>query len=116
MLPEAFQTVTADFPLEHVHRGAAVGNGYLGLSIWGGGDTLFITPGCAALWDHQGGTQWTPDQNYKDICSLLEKKDGEALKRLFTRPEIRPSLLPLCRIVLKVPALKNVTLDLRDLP
>ena len=35
MLPEEYEVFSVDLPLEHVHTGLAIGNGVLGLSVWG---------------------------------------------------------------------------------
>ena len=80
MLPDQFQTFAAEFPLEHVHAGVAAGNGFLGLSVWGEGDTVNVTVSSSSLWDHQGGEIWSPDQSYKNICAALAKQDENRMK------------------------------------
>ncbi|MBO5793191.1 MAG: hypothetical protein J6S54_12070, partial [Lentisphaeria bacterium] len=59
--------VKRNFPLPRIQTGAVLGNSYLGVMVWGGGSTLNISLGCAALWDHRGGMEWTEKQNLKDI-------------------------------------------------
>ena len=51
------------YPMPHVHCGTTLGNGLLGLSVWGGDNRLNITVGVASLWDHRGGVHWSPRQN-----------------------------------------------------
>ena len=71
------------FPLVSIQSGAVLGNSYLGCMVWGGGNSLNITLGCAALWDHRGGMEWTARQNLADIHALLLKNDLEGMRELF---------------------------------
>lgn len=117
-----FPEVSHYFPLPHVHQGTTLGNGYLGLSVWGEGRTLNITVGCSGLWDHRGGMRWTAKQNYPDIRAALEAHDMKRIKEIF-RPDTesvpgmpsRPSLIPLGRIVVELDGeLERVVLNLAD--
>ena len=114
MLHEKNKWVSAKFPLEHVQTGIAIGNGYLGLSVWGCGDTVNVTVGCSALWDHQGGETWQPEQSYKNVCEALANQDIARLRQLFPTPPIQPSVIPLARIVLNLKLPSKVTLSLAD--
>ena len=99
--------IKRNFPLPRIQTGAVLGNSFLGVMVWGGGSVCNISLGCAALWDHRGGMEWTSKQNLKDIHALLLKKDLEGMRELF-RPStarqpgqpLRPSLVPAGRITL----------------
>lgn len=87
-----------------------LGNGYLGLYLWGAGNVLRLTVGCAALWDHRGGLLWSARQNYPDIKAALEAKDVDRLKAIFapttpldTNQPARPSIVPVGRIEVTLP-------------
>ena len=101
--------VTKEFPLPRIQTGAVLGNSYLGVLVWGGGDTLDVSFGCSALWDHRGGMEWSPKQNLRDIHTALLRKDAAAIKEMFRadtedvpgQPR-RPSLIPVGRAVLRL--------------
>lgn len=114
MLPVKYEKVSAEFPLNHAQTGLAVGNGALGLSVWGEKGVVNITVGATALWDHQGGNLWQKDQTYKNFCEALEKRDGARIRQMFKRPAVQPSTVPLARIVLPFPGAERVTLSLKD--
>ncbi len=114
MLLKKYETVSAEFPLEHVQMGTAVGNGYLGLSVWGSGDTVNITVGCSALWDHQGGERWRPDQSYANVCGALAARDEKRIREIFPRPSLMPSVIPLARIEVALKSARRVVLSHRD--
>lgn len=101
---------TRDFPHRQCHEGAMLGNGWLGLYVWGEGRALKLTLGCANLWDHRGGLTWSAKQNYTDIRKALEAGDEAAIKAMFytnmeTQPgqPARPSIIPLGRVELTLP-------------
>ena len=114
MLPDKFRTQTVELPLEHTQTGLAIGNGYLGLSVWGTDGKINITPGCTALWDHRGGEVWQEDQTYSNVCEALGNKDIDRITELFKRPELNPSVMPIGRIVLDLPDAESVTLSIAD--
>ena len=60
---------TREFPLPEQQQGAMLGNGLLGAQLWGEDNLLNMSIGCAALWDHRGGLEWTPEQNL--FCDSL---------------------------------------------
>ena len=100
-------TVKRFFPLDRVHKGAELGNGHTGEIIWGYGNTLNITIGCANLWDHRGGMEWKSHQNFNAIRSLLEAGDINKVKALFAEQPVgdikRPTLLPAGRLTITLP-------------
>lgn len=100
-------TVKREFPLDTIQSGAMLGNGKTGVTIWGGGNRLNITLGCADLWDHRGGMEWTPEQSFKNVRAALESKDEAGMKELFAPNQTgtikRPSLIPVGRLVITLP-------------
>ena len=103
------KTVEWDFPREGgCHEGLAFADGITGVLVWGGGDTIKLTVGRGDLWDHRGGYEWMESQNYSNIVSLVQSGAKDALYALFHKEtpadEPRnPCMLPLGRIVLKIP-------------
>ena len=97
------RTYEWDFPLPRTHTGMLQGNGTFGVMIWGEGSLLTLTLGRADFWDRRGGLEWSPQQTYSTIRSLLEEGDEPGLKKLFEdgdRPSgipRRPSVLPVGR-------------------
>ncbi|PVY35192.1 glycosyl hydrolase family 95 catalytic domain-containing protein [Victivallis vadensis] len=114
MLQKEYESFSADLPLEHVHTGLAIGNGLLGLSVWGEAGTINITLGCASLWDHRGGELWKQEQRYDNVCRALAAKDEKRMGELFPWSKFNPSVIPLARIVLPLPGAERVKLSLAD--
>ncbi len=98
-----------DFPREGgCHEGLAFADGVTGVLVWGGGDTVKLTIGRGDMWDHRGGYKWMVSQNYSNIVSLVQSGAKDELYALFRKDtppnEPRnPCMLPLGRIMLKVP-------------
>ena len=108
-----------DFPrMGSCHEGIAFGDGKTGVLVWGGGDEIRLTVGRSDLWDHRGGYSWTPEQNYTNIVAAVHSGDKDRLYGLFKKDTPKgqprnPYMLPLGRVVIKVPGktLKRGTLD-----
>ena len=100
-------TVSKFFPLETIASGAMLGNGRTGVILWGAGNTLNLSIGCADLWDHRGGMSWSNAHNFADICKALKSGDPEAVRRIFAAQKVggfsRPSLIPVGRVVITLP-------------
>ncbi len=79
-------TLEWDFPIARPHAGALLGNGKLGLMIWGKRNRLNITIGRPGFWDHRGGNDFTLRTNYQDVKKLLESKDEAGLRKAFETP------------------------------
>ena len=98
-----------DFPrMGSCHEGMAFADGVTGVLVWGGGDTINLTVGRADLWDHRGGYPWTDEQSYTNIVSAVQRGDRDRLYGLFKKvtpagEPRNPYMLPLGRIVIKVP-------------
>ena len=97
------------FPrLGSCHEGMAFSDGVTGVLVWGGGDEIRLTIGRADLWDHRGGYEWTAAQSYTNIVAAVESGDTERLMALFKKETPKgqprnPYMLPLGRVVLKIP-------------
>ncbi len=108
-----------DFPrMGSCHEGIAFGDGKTGFLVWGGGDEIRLTVGRSDLWDHRGGYSWMPEQNYTNIVAAVHSGDKGRLYGLFKKETPKgeprnPYMLPLGRVVIKVPGktLKRGTLD-----
>ena len=98
-----------EFPrLGSCHEGMAFSDGVTGVLVWGGGDEIRLTIGRADLWDHRGGYEWTSAQSYTNIVAAVESGDTERLMALFKKETPKgqprnPYMLPLGRVVLKIP-------------
>lgn len=93
------------FPLVRTHAGMLLGNGTLGVMVWGEGNVLRLTIGRADFWDHRGGTAWTERMNYREIRRLLEAGDEAGIRAIFAAPDRPgepgfPTVLPIGRVEL----------------
>ena len=59
-----------NFPLPRVHAGIELGNGVLGLSVWGD-ECLHLTIGRTGFWDHRGATSFARSITYSQMRELL---------------------------------------------
>ena len=118
-LPVAALAVTWEFPRTgSCHEGMPFADGVTGVLVWGGGDTINLTIGRSDLWDHRGGYPWLPSQSYTNIVAAVQSGDKDRLYGLFTKvtPDGEPRnpyMLPLGRVVIKVPGrtIASGTLD-----
>ena len=99
---------TREFPLPEQQQGAMLGNGLLGAQLWGEDNLLNMSIGCAALWDHRGGLEWTPEQNFEFIKKSVAAGDLESIKKVFASKTVaggvtRPTLIPCGRVVIHLP-------------
>jgi alpha-L-fucosidase 2 len=106
------------FPLPSCHEGVLLGNGLMGVLVWGHAHTLRLTIGRADFWDHRGGLPWSAAMTYPAIRKLLESHDEPGLRALFeSAPQdpARPTLLPVGRLDLTLPGeLASARLSLRS--
>src|SRR4028118_1345885 len=77
-----------DFPLPRVHAGIELGNGVLGLSVWGD-DCLHLTIGRTGFWDHRGATSFARSITYSHLRKLLGS-GCEAEVRALAKPGGNP--------------------------
>ncbi len=107
--------VTWDFPRTgSCHEGLPFADGITGVLVWGGDDAINLTVGRADLWDHRGGYPWTAAQSYTNIVAALKADDEKRLLSLFKKDtpagEPRnPYMLPLGRVVVKIPGWRLVS-------
>lgn len=87
------------FPLKRPYTGLMLGNGTIGLMVWGEGH-LNISVGRAAFWDHRDGVPFAADFDYATLREILEKEGEAAVKQKLARtaPSTaayrRPCVLP----------------------
>ena len=96
-----------NFPLQSCHLGAALGNGRMGLLVWGGENILRLTVGRADFWDHRGGMAWSEKQSFAAVSEILRSKTPERIDELFPivkEEPATPSVLPLGRVQLTLPS------------
>ena len=87
--------------------GAALGNGRMGLLVWGGENILRLTVGRADFWDHRGGMAWSEKQSFEAVSEILRSKTPERIDELFPivkEEPATPSVLPLGRVQLTLPS------------
>lgn len=98
------------WPLLRTHTGVPLGNGRLGVLVWGEAGTLRLTLGLADLWDHRGGKPWDEGMTFAALRAVLEAGDEAGLREKFELPAVgrpdwptRPTVLPLGRVDLHFP-------------
>lgn len=115
--------LTWPFPLSRPHAGLPLGNGRMGVLVWGSGQCLKLTIGRADFWDHRGGKSWKSEMNYQNIRTLLAAGDEAAIRGIFSETPARPgdparsSVLPIGRVELTFPSewsLQNAELNFRS--
>ncbi|MFM2091567.1 MAG: hypothetical protein RLZZ127_2056, partial [Planctomycetota bacterium] len=76
-------TLSWDFPLPRPHTGVPLGNGTVGVLVWGE-DALHLTIGRAGFWDRRGGNAFTSGGvDFPLVRRLLEAGDHGALREVF---------------------------------
>lgn len=99
-------TLSWDFPLPRPHCGVPLGNGTLGVLVWGD-ETLNLTIGRAGFWDRRGGNAFAARTTFAEVKGLLQAGDEAGLKRVFGLDEhegvARPHQLGCGRLELSFP-------------
>ena len=99
------------FPLTRTHCGVPLGNGNMGVLVWGGGHRLCLTLNRGDLWDHRQGEQILPGQSYKELAALYDPYDVAPVSKRLVRQELsvtdgscwwRSSRLPVGRFELEL--------------
>ena len=94
------------FPLSRTHTGMLLGNGTMGVMVWGEGSVLRLTIGRADFWDHRGAMGWRPEMKYRTIRDYLARGDEKGVNELLTPPPAvpgqpkKPTILPIGRFEL----------------
>ena len=93
------------FPAERGHHGAALGNGCLGLLLWGSGRTLRVSIGCCALWDHEGGIEEYPAEfRMENVKQALAQGNEAFLRQCAGEGQSHPpSMIPAGRLEIQLP-------------
>lgn len=102
-----------DFPLSRTHCGIPLGNGNMGVLVWGSDNILCLTLNRADLWDHRQGECVLPGQSYKDLVALYDPYDVGPVNQRFVRQKFplesdtiglswRPTRLPVGRFELQL--------------
>lgn len=73
------------FPLPRPYTGILLGNGTLGLMVWGH-HHLCVSIARNGFWDRRGGIPFAAQVNFRQVRTLLEESRMDELKRAFTAP------------------------------
>jgi len=101
------QLIEWQFPLPRTHTGIAMGNGLLGVLLWGK-DRIHITLNRADFWDHRGEYRLTEGvSTYEHIKTAYRPDDASWIKAVFPSPPKKsdvycPSRLPFGRFELEL--------------
>lgn len=74
------ETFELEFPLTRTHLGMPMGNGDLGVLVWGG-EKLHLTVSKIDFWDHRGGMWIAEGCTYDFIKANYDPEDGEKIQR-----------------------------------
>lgn len=90
-----------DFPIPRTHCGTVMGNGNMGVMVWGN-ENLHITINRADFWDHRGGELIMEGNSYKKLIAAIDPEDGGAVDEVFIRQEFpgdvwKPQRIPVGR-------------------
>ncbi len=86
-----------EFPLPRPHCGVPLGNGTLGVLVWGE-DVLCLTIARAGFWDRRGGAPFSVSATFDRVRERLEAGDEAGLLALFAPDEERAPDTPPCPI------------------
>ncbi|MBN2641276.1 MAG: hypothetical protein JXR78_06470, partial [Victivallales bacterium] len=110
-----------EFPLWRTHLGMLMGNGNMGVLVWGEGTRVCLTVNRGDYWDHRQGERVLPGQSYRELVEAFDPYDVEPVNTRFVREERvldKPGLwwpssrLPVGRIELELStAVEYVELD-----
>lgn len=86
--------LTWAFPLPRTHAGVPLGNGTVGILVWGD-ERLHLTIARAGFWDHRDGTPFSTRTTYAKLRRLLEAGDEAGVRAAFASASVRqgPRLL-----------------------
>jgi hypothetical protein len=82
--PTHAQQLCWEFPLLRCHAGAPLGNGTIGLLVWGWDDELRITVARAGFWDRRGGRPDSVRSDFAAVRRLLEAGDHASLRAVLS--------------------------------
>lgn len=94
--------LTWRFPIDGPGAGIVLGNGSMGLMVWGGGSTLSVSVGRNGFWDRRDGGEIEATTTYEGVRDALLAGRYDDLETLFPSPKRRtyrtPSQIPLGRV------------------
>ena len=80
------ETHELEFPISRPHAGIYMGNGNMGVMVWGR-DHLCLTVNRADLWDRRNGVCLDDGSDYRHICEAYDPLDtGPINERILSRP------------------------------
>ncbi|MBN8523788.1 MAG: hypothetical protein J0M02_00290 [Planctomycetes bacterium] len=82
--------VNWSFPLPRATAGVPLGNGNVGVLVWGDA-SLHLTLARAGFWDRRGGTPFRSRTTYRDLRRLLEAGDEAGVRAAFAPPDGQPA-------------------------
>ena len=110
-----------DKPVERWDEAIPLGNGMMGILVWGDGHPLKLSLDRADLWDKRPVEEWeSPDYNYETMRKWVKEGRIEDLHRLYELPYRNnpgPTKIPAGRIEIYFPdgvSLKYSRLSLKD--
>ena len=77
-------TFTLEFPLLRQHTGLPIGNGSLGILLWGSGRELQLTAALEGCWDHRFSEKFRQPIPYDDLIAACYAPNSIA-ERFFLR-------------------------------
>lgn len=91
-------------PVSRWDEGLPLGNGLLGLLVWGDGRPLNLSVDRSDLWDHRPDPRTSrPEFNWKRLCELVDRGDTQEISHLFEgggEATAHPTKLPCGRLQL----------------
>ena len=97
------------FPLRRPYTGILLGNGTLGVMVWGGGRSLCLSIARNGFWDRRGGVPFSSSVSYEQVRAYLMADDIPGLRDHFTSKQQeegyrKPTQLPGGRLEVDLPA------------
>ena len=81
------ETFELDFPLSRPHCGIPMGNGNMGVLVWGEGNKLCLTVNRADFWDRRQGERVMPGQTYRELVEAYDKYDVSSINDCFVKED-----------------------------
>ena len=104
--------LTWEFPVPEPGAGVFMGNGTLGLMVWGP-DRIYLSVSRNGFWDRRGGSSFRPEATFTKLKSLLLDGKTEEAAKLFGKDKEeasygRPTQLPGARLEISFEGWKPV--------